>query len=514
MSRYRYLIGLTLSIFSFYFLHAQPKYEFRGVWIATVSNVDWPDRGVWDQDHQKASFIRLLDFHHKNGLNAIIFQVRPAADAFYPSPYEPWSQWLTGTQGRPPSNYWDPLEWMIQETHKRGMEFHAWLNPYRAVFNVKNSSIAANHITRQHPEWFLTYGDIRYFDPANKEGQKFVVSVVQDIVKRYDVDAIHMDDYFYPYPIPGQEFPDETSYRSSGTTLSKADWRRSNTDSIIKALNQVIKKENKYCKFGISPFGVWRNNDKDPERGSNTKAGPTNYDYLFADILLWLEKGWVDYVTPQIYFNIGHNKVDFSETSDWWAKYSYGKHIYVGHGIYKAIMKDPGWKKRDELPRQIEYLRTNEKIQGSILYSSRSVVNNPFGWVDSLRNNYYKYPALIPPMKWISDEKPGKPLVDKTIIQDSIMDLKISFNSKSNVPLRHYIVYQYIANSKSNLYFDVQPEFISRFITTSEFKMNESLSSNNTSYHYLITAVGKNNVESEPVEINLHKIKGGKWGYY
>ncbi len=271
MKRLTWLVLTTT--FSFQLLFAQPKYEFRGVWIATVDNIDWPTHGNWDPAKQKAEFISILDKHQRNGMNAMIVQVRPSGDAFYPSSYEPWSQWLTGTQGKPPSPYYDPLQFMIEETHKRGMEFHAWLNPYRAVFNIKSSSIAPNHITRIHPEWFLTYGDKKYFDPGNKQAQQFVEKVVQDIVHRYDVDAIHMDDYFYPYRIPGKEFPDEATYKNSGSRLSKDDWRRSNTDSIIKALSIIIKKENRLCKFGISPFSVWRNKDKDPVRGSDSQGG-------------------------------------------------------------------------------------------------------------------------------------------------------------------------------------------------------------------------------------------------
>jgi len=313
---------------------AQPKYEFRGVWIATVDNIDWPQRNS-STEAQKADFIRQLEMHKKNGMNVIIAQVRPAADAFYPSPYEPWSQWLTGVQGQPPSPYYDPLQFMIEECHKRGLEFHAWLNPYRANFNINNASIAANHITRTRPEWFLTYGDKKYFDPGNKDAQQFVVKVVRDIVKRYDVDAIHMDDYFYPYRIPGKEFPDEASYRNSGSTRSKDDWRRSNVDSIIRAISMAIKQEKKYCRFGISPFGVWRNQKDDPE-GSDSKAGQTNYDDLYADILLWLKKGWIDYVTPQLYLNIGHDKMAYEKLLDWWSRHSYGRHVYIGHGIYRA----------------------------------------------------------------------------------------------------------------------------------------------------------------------------------
>ena len=291
------ILFVVIILLSGYTSFSQPNSEFRGVWIATVDNIDWPHKGVYTAYSQKLDFIRQLDMHKQNGMNAVIVQVRPSADAFYPSALEPWSEWLTGKQGRSPSPYYDPLQFMIEETHKRGMEFHAWLNPYRANYDVRSASIASNHITKIHPEWFLTYGGKKYFDPGNKEAQQHVINVVKDIVKRYNVDAIHMDDYFYPYRIPNKEFPDNASYKKSGTSLSKGDWRRSNVDSIIKALNAVIKAEKPYCKFGISPFGVWRNKEADPD-GSNTQAGQTNYDDLYADILLWLKQGWVDYVAP------------------------------------------------------------------------------------------------------------------------------------------------------------------------------------------------------------------------
>ena len=225
--------------------HAQPKPEFRGVWVATVDNIDWPTKGNYNSDSQKVEFIRLLDMHQRNGLNAIIAQIRPATDAFYPSPYEPWSEWLTGKQGVPPNPYYDPLQFMIEETHKRGMKFHAWCNPYRAVFNIAKSSIAPTHVTKVHPEWFLTYGDKKYFDPGNKQAQQFVVNVIRDIVSRYDIDAIHFDDYFYPYKIAGKESPDESTYAQYGNGLSKDDWRRSNVDSVILFLSKAIKEEKK-----------------------------------------------------------------------------------------------------------------------------------------------------------------------------------------------------------------------------------------------------------------------------
>ncbi|HNL66338.1 MAG TPA: family 10 glycosylhydrolase, partial [Ferruginibacter sp.] len=258
---------MKFAVYSLLLLHfllpdrslAQAKPEFRGVWIATVDNIDWPSKGNYNSDSQKVEFIRILDMHQRNGMNAMIVQIRPVTDAFYPSPYEPWSEFLTGRQGRPPMPYYDPLEFMISETHKRGMEFHAWMNPYRAVFNVSTSSIAPNHITRIHPEWFLNYGDRRYFDPGNKEVQQYVTNVVKDVVSRYPVDAIHFDDYFYPYRIPGKEFPDNASYKQLGNGMSKEDWRRSNVDSIIRMLSTAIRETNPRCQFGISPFGVWRN---------------------------------------------------------------------------------------------------------------------------------------------------------------------------------------------------------------------------------------------------------------
>jgi len=380
-----------------------PAYEFRGVWIASVDNIDWPLRGSVNVDSQKAEYIRQLDMHKLNGMNAVIVQVRPAADAFYPSQYEPWSQWLTGTQGRPPSPYYDALQFMITEAHKRGFEFHAWCNPYRADFKIGASSIAPTHVTRIHPEWFLEYGGTKYFDPGNKEVQKYVTTVVADIVDRYDVDAVHMDDYFYPYRIAGKEFPDSVNYFKYGAGMTKDDWRRSNVDSIILMISQAIKKEKPWCKFGISPFGVWRNKSKDPD-GSDTRAGQTNYDDLYADILLWLKKGWIDYVAPQLYWEFAHSAAPFEVLLDWWSKHTYGKQCYIGLGIYRAGSNN-AWKDSTQMPRQLQAIRNAPNVNGEIYFSSKSFNKNPNGWNDSLKNNYYKQPAMIPPMQGL----PKKP---------------------------------------------------------------------------------------------------------
>ncbi len=388
-----------------------PNYEFRAVWVATVVNIDWPSKKTLSVAEQKAEFIKLLDLHQRNGMNAVIVQVRPAGDAMYPSPYEPWSEFLTGTQGLAPNPLYDPLEFMIIETHKRGMEFHAWLNPYRAVFNMRTSSVAPSHLTRTHPEWFLVYGDKKYFNPGLPEVRQHTAKVVKDLVTRYNIDGLHMDDYFYPYRIAGKEFPDQKDYLKYGKDMNKEAWRRSNCDSVIRLIHNIVRTINPHMKFGISPFGVWRNKSQDP-MGSDTKAGQTNYDDLYADILLWLQKGWIDYVIPQLYWERGHKLCDYDVLLDWWNQHTYGKHLYIGHGIERAGTNS-AWRNTNEIPNEIKELRNYPTTQGSAYFSSKVFERNPLGWNDSLRNHYYKYPALVPPMPWIDNSAPAQPLLEK-----------------------------------------------------------------------------------------------------
>ena len=255
-------------------------------------------------DKLKQTLINQLNSLQGAGINAIIFQVRPEADALYASQYEPWSRFLTGVQGKVPEPYWDPMQFMIEECHKRGMEFHAWINPYRVKTSLKNE-LSPIHIYNSHPEWFVTYGDQLYFDPALPESRNHICKVVTDIVSRYDVDAIHMDDYFYPYPIKGKDFPDDASFaRYGGGFSNKADWRRSNVNILIQKIHETVRGLKPWVKFGVSPFGIYRNQKSDP-LGSDTN-GLQNYDDLYADVLLWARKGWVDYNIPQIYWQIGH----------------------------------------------------------------------------------------------------------------------------------------------------------------------------------------------------------------
>ena len=427
----------TLLLISFLITHtvllAQPKHEFRAVWVATVNNIDWPSKPGLSTELQQQEAIRIITDCRNLNMNAIIFQVRPAADAFYPSDLEPWSRYLTGTPGKAPDPYYDPLQFWIEECHRHGMEFHAWLNPFRVSQNIKEP-LGGNHIAFQHPEWILKYGNLLYFDPGLPQTGEFVACVVKDIVSGYDVDAIHFDDYFYPYPL-AEDYPDTVSFAMHNRGFlkeDKADWRRENVDIIIKMLNDTIKATKPWVKFGISPFGVWRNKTDDP-RGSETKAGATNYDHLYADVIKWQQNGWIDYLLPQIYWQIGHPQVDFKLLANWWKDHAYNRSMYIGHAVYKieAGSATPAWTKPGELPSQIRMLRTIPGMEGSAFYSAKHFNRDLFGLQDSLRNSLYRKPAIVPPMKWIDNTTPqpvkkirkrGKKVKWKTEIAQRVMD--------------------------------------------------------------------------------------------
>jgi len=482
---------------------SKPKYELRAAWITSVENIDWPSKKGLPADSQRAEFIRQLDMHKRNGMNAVVVQIRPAADAFYPSPYEPWSEWLTGVQGKPPSPWYDPLQFMIEETHRRGMEFHAWCNPYRAVKSIGRSSVAPDHVTRRHPDWFVRFENTLYFDPGNKEAQQYVVAVIRDIVRRYDIDALHFDDYFYPYDIregnPRSDFPDKASYARYGNGMSIGDWRRSNVDSVILMVSNAIKEEKPYCKFGISPFAIWRNKSQDAE-GSETSGGVTDYDNLYANILLWLKRGWIDYVVPQIYFDFDQPKAPFGPLLDWWAHHSYGRHCYIGIGIYKAFERVAAWHDPTQLPRQIRAMRTYPEVQGAVYFSSTSFVKNPNGWCDSLRNNYYNYPALIEPMPWIDSTRPHEPAFRTEYNQKDLSGTAWLTKGDPQDRLRGFAIYRTDSadvSTDSLAAFDFIPYDTVAGFTIHTGKTEEK----GKIWYYYVTAVSRNNVESKAVPL-------------
>ncbi|MFT3749381.1 MAG: family 10 glycosylhydrolase [Agriterribacter sp.] len=497
-----YLIAILLLAFLSHCFGQHPKYEFRAAWIATVDNIDWPSRGNYNAEGQKVEFIRLLDMLQGIGMNAVIMQIRPAADAFYPSPYEPWSEWLTGKQGRAPYPYYDPLQFMIEETHKRGMEFHAWCNPYRAEFLIGKSSVSPTHITRIHPQWFLAYGGKRYFDPGNKEAQDFVVKVIRDIVNRYDVDALHFDDYFYPYRMPGKEFPDNKTFALYGNGADRDTWRRANVDSIITKLSRAIKEEKPFCKFGISPFGVWRNKSVD-SLGSDTRAGQTNYDDLYADILLWLREGYIDYVVPQLYWEHGHKAAPYEVLVDWWSRNTYNKQCYIGLGIYKGE-SNVRWRDKTIIPLQIEDSRKYTTIQGQVYFSTRSFLSNPNGWNDSLKQHYYKYPALLPPMPWIDSIKPLPPVITDISVDSNtaMQNIKIKLaDIEQKKTIRKFAVYTFFSLENIDISTLPPTAIITRRKDSAEYRLPllSLLQQSDLKKEFYIgfTAVDTNNQESE-----------------
>lgn len=401
--------GLLIPLFSFG--QAPPKREFRAAWVATVSNIDWPSRAGLPTAAQQREIDKLLDYHKQLGMNALILQVRPAGDAFYDSPLEPWSEWLTGLQGNEPQPHYDPLDYFVEGCHQRGMELHAWFNPYRAAVKYDSTKyLAAEHVVHQHPDWFVQYGPHLYFDPGVPDARDYVIDVIADVVKRYDIDGVHFDDYFYPYKIPEQAFPDSASYRTYGGFFNDIeDWRRDNVDELIRLLSRRIKLEKPWVKFGISPFSVWRNKSDDP-RGSATRAGTTCYDGLYADVKKWLDRRWIDYVAPQLYFSIGYELVPYEVALAWWRDNANGRHVYAGHGLYKINNNaDKRWEDPTQVPRQIRLNREYDGVQGSIFFSARSFNANALGVTDSIQQRLFAHPALLPQMNWLGGRAPESP---------------------------------------------------------------------------------------------------------
>jgi uncharacterized lipoprotein YddW (UPF0748 family) len=407
----RNLLLLCLFVLIWGLANAAPKYEFRGAWIATIGGIDWPNPKLRGNTYLvQQEFINLLNELERDGINAIIVQIRPAADAFYESSYEPWSKYLTGTQGAPPEPFYDALTFMTAEAHHRGMEFHAWFNPYRALVDAYKNPNPKQHVTYTHPEWFVNYGGKKYFNPGLPQVQAYVSKVVCEVVQKYDIDAVHFDDYFYPYRIAGKEFPDQAAFNTyGGSFATKGDWRRNNVNSFVRDLSKAIKQIKPFVKFGISPFGVWRNASQDPD-GSPTEGGQTNYDDLYADVLLWTKSKWIDYVLPQLYWEQSHRKVGFTTLLDWWGTHNYGRALYAGHGLYRvANDKASAWQMPAELEQQVYAVRGNANAQGSCFYSANYFYKDRLGVISTMRNTYYKEKAIVPAMPWIDNVAPNPP---------------------------------------------------------------------------------------------------------
>lgn len=445
------LLFLFLSILIFGSAIAQgpsPKREFRAAWIATVSNIDWPSKPGLPSSQQQSEFIARLDQLQKIGCNAVIVQIRPAADAFYESNLEPWSRYLTGSQGKPPMPYYDPLSFMIFETHARNMEFHAWFNPYRALTNSAKNPNPTSHVTHQHPEWIIPYDGKSYLNPGLPEVRSYVLNVIADVVKRYDIDAVHLDDYFYPYRVPGKTFGDYGTYKKYGSAQSLEDWRRSNVNDFISRLYATVHGIKNHVKVGISPFGVWRNSNRDP-RGSNTTGGTSAYDDLSADILLWIQKGWLDYCLPQLYWERGHRLVAFETLMPWWYGQCFNRHMYFGLGLYRMLGTPTGkWGGTQEIMSQINEIRGHCGNSGYALYSASNLDKIKAPIYDSLKVAG-RYPALLPAMPWLDSLPPAAPQLIQ-VVNSQGKSLKWQIMNPSNETLR-YVVYRFSPGEPQNL---------------------------------------------------------------
>lgn len=389
---------------------SQNKREFRGAWIQAV-NGQWV--GVGTQKMQQTLTYQ-LDELMKDGVNAIIFQIRPECDALYQSNIEPWSRFLTGKQGVAPSPYWDPLQWMVTECHKRGMELHAWINPYRAKTKTTHE-LDSRHVAIRHPEWVFEYDDQYILNPAIPECRNFICHVVGDIVRRYDVDGLHIDDYFYPYPAAGQTIPDDQLFRSNPRGFTnKGDWRRDNVNLFIRQLSDTIHQNKPWVKFGVSPFGIYRNKKNDPN-GSNTN-GLQNYDDLYADVLLWVNKGWVDYNVPQLYWEIGHKSADYQELIGWWNRYASNRPLFIGEDVERTVknadLRNPNIH---QLAAKVQLRSQMRNVQGAVLWYAKAAVDNIGNYGTSLRSTYWRYPALQPQMPFIDGKAPKKVRKPKVI---------------------------------------------------------------------------------------------------
>lgn len=470
---------------------AYPKREFRAAWIQSVNG---QFRGM-PTEKLKQNLIGQLNSLQKAGINAIIFQVRPEADALYASRLEPWSRFLTGVQGKAPEPYWDPMQFMIDECHKRGMEFHTWINPYRTKTTLK-SELAPNHVYNIHPEWFVTYGDQLYFDPALPESRRHICMVVSDIVSRYDVDAIHMDDYFYPYPIKGKDFPDDASFaRFGGGFSNKGDWRRSNVNVLIKKLHETIREIKPWVKFGVSPFGIYRNESSDP-LGSKTK-GLQNYDDLYADVLLWAREGWIDYNIPQIYWHIGHPVADYETLVKWWARNTENRPLFIGQSVMNTVQNaDPKNPSINQLPRKMALQRAYQTIGGSCQWPASAVVENAGKYRDALIAEYHKYPALPPVFDFMDNEAPAKVRKMKPVWTEDgyiLFWTAPKYKEEMNRAVQ-YVVYRF--NDKEKVNID-DPSHIVAITRDNFYKL--PYEDGKTKYRYVVTALDRLHNESKSV---------------
>ena len=465
-----------------------PKREFRGAWIATISNIDWPTDKTMTSARQISELATIMDKLKEAGINSVIFQIRTECDALYKSSYEPWSYWLTGEQGKAPEPYFDPLEYAITEAHRHGMELHAWFNPYRAVRTIGRYEPAQNHVSRLHPNWILEFNGYKILNPGLPEVKTYILNIISDVLRHYDVDGIHFDDYFYPYS-PKVSDEDSLTFAMNKKTFANInDWRRNNINDLIAKVYDTIKVVKPRVKFGISPFGIIENK----YAGTN---GFSSYDILYSDPLTWLKNKSLDYIAPQLYWEIGHPKADYAKLLRWWASVSKECLLYIGQ--HSTRMTDTEYKgPKSELENQMRLNRQTKNVCGEVFFSSKSITQNFNGLKDSLKNNFYKYPALPPLMPW-KDHIP--PLAPKNlrVSGDSISaTLKWEAPEKAadGEPASGFIIYRFMANNKQDF---KDPRYIVSIVTGEKKQYREMFNvRKKMKYVYVVSSLDRMSNES------------------
>ncbi|WP_081748687.1 glycoside hydrolase family 10 protein [Nocardiopsis sp. CNT312] len=387
-----------------------PKRQMRGEWIAGVHNIDWPSRQGMTAQEQRDELTGLYDQARAHGLNAVFVQIRPTADAFWPSPHEPWSRWLTGEQGGDPG--YDPLEFAVEQAHARNLEFHGWFNPYRVALHDDPGRLAADHPARRNPDWVFEYGGRLYYDPGVPEARAFVIEAMMHAVDNYDLDGVHFDDYFYPYPVSGVPVPDQDTFAEHGGGFEDiADWRRRNVDLLVEGMSRAVHEAKPHVRFGVSPFGIWRNSGSDPE-GSATR-GFESYDRIYADSRRWVRQGWLDYVNPQVYWEIGLDVADYAELVGWWERVTAGTgtHLYIGQAAYK-VGNEGAWSDPGELSAHLDLNRDHPGVDGDVFFSATSLRTNAAEAMEIVVEEHYGHPALMPLDEDLGGAAPAPPVAE------------------------------------------------------------------------------------------------------
>lgn len=493
------VVMMTLCLSSF----AQPKREFRGAWMQCVNGVYLGK----SSEQVRTMLTNQLNKLQEAGINAIMFQVRPEGDALYKSNYEPWSRYLTGTQGVAPADGWDPLSWMIEQCHNRGMECHAWINPYRA--KMKSTVLANTHAAALYPDRVFKYGDLLIFNPALEVNRLYTCMIVEDILKNYDVDGLHIDDYFYPYPVAGEVIPDQAYYEMNRRGFNTIeDWRRDNVNLLIKDLHNVIHKTKPWVKFGVSPFGIYNNNPAgvNAPEGSATN-GTTNYKDLYADVVKWVEKGWIDYNIPQVYWNVGTKVADYKVLCEWWNDYCGKRPLYIGQDVERTVKGlDPNNPNAHQMGLKYDIQRSLSNVQGSCQWYAAAVCENVGDYHTYLKNIFHKTPALQPEMKFIDKKAPSKPKKVKVEFingQPTITWFAPSTKKEMNKAIQ-FVVYRFAPGEKIDLSSSSHIYCITRRMNTLNKKMEMALGYENlTGYTFVITSLDRLHNESKGVKVKL-----------